>query len=182
MAKIYMVRHGEASAGFDGHVDPGLSDLGRQQAQACANDLQAVGPLTIYSSPLARAQETAAPLAALWSVTPIIETRVAEVPSPIDDLQERATWLQGIMRGSWTDLPADLKQWRQTMIDCVLETGQDSVFFSHFVAINILVGAATGVDAMVSFRPDNGSVTSFDTGNGQLVMIGRGAEAQTKVN
>ncbi|MFP6853687.1 MAG: hypothetical protein VB939_10800 [Pseudomonadales bacterium] len=31
MSNIYMVRHGEAAAGFDRHVDPGLSKLGKDQ-------------------------------------------------------------------------------------------------------------------------------------------------------
>ena len=80
MAKIYMVRHGKAAAGFDGHADPGLDDLGRSQAEATAAMLADLGPLTIYSSPLARARETAMPLAERWDSEVIIEPRVAEIP------------------------------------------------------------------------------------------------------
>ena len=85
-----MVRHGKAAAGFDGHIDPGLDALGREQAEATAAALAPLGPLPVHSSPLARARETAAPLAERWSVPPAIETRVAEIPSPTDDLRERA--------------------------------------------------------------------------------------------
>ncbi len=82
MATIYLVRHGKASAGFDTHLDPGLDEIGRAQAQATADVLEPLGPLSIYSSPLARALETARPLAERWGVTPSIEPRVAEIPSP----------------------------------------------------------------------------------------------------
>lgn len=49
MPSIYLIRHGQAAAGFDGHRDPGLSDLGRKQAIAVADDLATLGPLPVYS-------------------------------------------------------------------------------------------------------------------------------------
>ena len=66
MTKLYMVRHGRAQAGFGGAMDPGLDELGRSQADAVAEKLRSLGPLRILSSPLARAQQTAAPLAKKW--------------------------------------------------------------------------------------------------------------------
>ena len=113
MAKIYMVRHGKAAAGFDGHADPGLDDLGRAQAEATAAMLADLGPLPIYSSPLARARETAVPLAERWSSEVIIEPRVAEIPSPTEDLAERAAWLRQAMAGSWSALDESLQAWRR---------------------------------------------------------------------
>jgi broad specificity phosphatase PhoE len=56
MPNINIVRHGEAAAGFDGHIDPGLSKLGRDQANATAKELDAMGPMQIVTSPLARAR------------------------------------------------------------------------------------------------------------------------------
>ena len=182
MAIVYMVRHGKAAAGFDGHVDPGLDALGRQQAEATAEALAPLGPLPVYSSPLARARETAAPLAARWNVTPEIEPRVAEIPSPTDDLRERARWLGGVMGQSWSDLPEALHAWRRDMIDCLLAHGEDCVVFCHFIAINVIVGAATGADAMITFRPDNGSVTRIGVDDGRLRLLELGAEASTQVN
>jgi broad specificity phosphatase PhoE len=108
MAKIYLVRHGKAAAGFDGHHDPGLDATGRAQAEATARDLAPVGPLALYSSPLARARETAEPLAAHWDSDIIIEPRVAEIPSPTEDLAARAAWLRR-MQGRWRELDRDLR-------------------------------------------------------------------------
>src|SRR4029077_3748125 len=102
MARIYMVRHGKAEAGFGEGMDPGLDALGRSQALDVAERLQSLGPLPILSSPLRRTQETAAPLASTWNRTPVIEAAVAEIPSPKGmTLEERAKWLRTLMAGSW---------------------------------------------------------------------------------
>ena len=182
MATLYLVRHGKAAAGFDGHLDPGLDDLGRQQARIAAEELARLNPMTLYSSPLARAQETAIPLARRWEATPIIEPRVAEIPSPTTDLNARTTWLRQVMQDRWSNLPEALQSWRQNLIDCLLEMPQDSVVFCHFIAINVAVGRARGEDAMLVFRPDNGSITRLSTDSGQLKLESLGKEADTKVN
>lgn len=181
MATIYMVRHGKAAASFDSHLDPGLDDLGRSQADATAEFLAPLGPLPVYSSPLARARETAAPLARRWQVTPVVEPRVAEIPSPSQDPGERGQWLRSIMGDRWSNLAPELNEWRQAMIDCVSSYTADSVVFCHFIAINVIVGAATGADEMISFRPDNGSVTKIRVDEGGLSLVELGREAPTVV-
>jgi broad specificity phosphatase PhoE len=182
MSKIYMVRHGKAAAGFDGHPDPGLDDLGRIQAEATAQVLLPLGPLPVLSSPLARARETALPLATLWQSDVVIEPRVAEIPSPTDDLAERTAWLRQAMAGRWSDLGTDLMAWRQALIDCLLALQQDSVVFCHFIAINVAVGAAQDDDRLVIFRPDNGSVTQLRNDGGALSVVELGRTAETQVN
>lgn len=177
-----MVRHGKAAAGFSGHPDPGLDDLGRAQAQAAAEVLAPLGPLAVYSSPLARARETAEPLAKLWNARVHIEPRVAEIPSPTDDLEERAAWLREAMQGNWSDLGQALEAWRDALVDCLTGLGEDTVVFSHFIAINAAVGAARGDDRLVIFSPDNGSVTVLDNGSGRLEALELGHTARTRVN
>jgi len=58
---IYLVQHGdkERLAG-----DPGLTELGSGQAGATARWLQGAGLQALFSSPLRRARETAAAIAA----------------------------------------------------------------------------------------------------------------------
>jgi broad specificity phosphatase PhoE len=184
MVRIYMVRHGQAEAGFGGAMDPALNELGRAQAGAVAHTLVSRGPLAILSSPLRRARETAAPLAALWQVDPAIEDAVAEIPSPKGmTLEERVTWLRTLMGGSWRDVPRDLASWREHCIGTVTAIARDTVIFSHYVAINVIAGAATGDDRAVVFSPDNCSVTVFETDRTNLKLIEKGAEAPlTKVN
>ena len=184
MARIYMVRHGQAEAGFGGAMDPGLNALGREQAEAVAQILVPRGSLPILLSPLRRARETAAPLAALWRVDPMIEDAVAEIPSPKGmNLEERVTWLRNLMGGSWRDVPRDLAMWREHCIGTVAAISRDTVIFSHYVAINVIAGAATGDDRVIAFSPENCSVTVFETDGTNLKVIEKGAEAPlTKVN
>lgn len=184
MPTIVLVRHGRAEAGFGSHRDPGLDDVGRAQAEATAAELAArfEEPVPIYTSPLKRARETAAALARKWGSEVILEPRVAEIPSPTEDLRERAQWLQGVMAGKWTDFPPELLRWRQELIDCVLGFETDTVVFCHFLAINVVVGAATGAEELIVFRPDNASVTDVGSDNQMLQLTALGAEAQTRVN
>jgi broad specificity phosphatase PhoE len=184
MTRIYMVRHGRAEAGFGESMDPALDALGREQAQVVATTLAPRGPLPILSSPLRRTRETAAPLAALWRRDARIEDAVAEIPSPMGmTLEDRISWLRTLMGGSWHDVPNDLAAWRARCIATVAAIAQDTVVFSHYVAINVIAGAATGDDRVVVFSPDNCSVTVFETGGTHLKLIEKGAEAAlTKVN
>ena len=185
MTQIHLVRHGKAAAGFGSHKDPGLDELGLRQARAVANMLdKRLGddrPL-LFSSPLARAMETSQPLAQQWHCEVGIEYRVAEIPSPTEDLQERAQWLQTAMQGGWSALSEDAQAWRQTLVEHLLSQTKDCIVFSHFVAINAAVGAATNDDRMRIFAPDNCSVTTLDNSGGQLAVVALGVTADTHVN
>jgi broad specificity phosphatase PhoE len=184
MAKIYMVRHGRAEAGFGESMDPGLDALGHSQAEEVAERLAEFGPLPILSSPLRRTRETAAPLAKRWRYEPVIEEAVAEIPSPKGmTLEERVAWLRKLMGGSWREASRDLAEWRENCIAIVAAIPHDAVIFSHYVAINVIAGAALGDDRVVVFSPENCSVTVFETDGPNLKLIEKGAEASlTKVN
>ena len=185
MAQIHLVRHGKAAAGFGSHKDPGLDEIGRAQAEAVAEMLdQCHGGKrpVLLSSPLARAFETSQPLARRWHCEVGIETRVAEIPSPTQDLAERAQWLQKAMQGGWSELSSATQDWRQALVDALLAQSQDCIIFSHFVAINAAVGAATNDDRMRIFAPDNCSVTTFNNSNGELSVEALGVTADTHVN
>jgi alpha-ribazole phosphatase len=69
---VLLIRHGQslgnAEGRFGGHTDTRLSPLGREQAFAAAQALASEHLDAIYSSDLARAIETATPLAALAGI------------------------------------------------------------------------------------------------------------------
>lgn len=184
MTRIYMVRHGKAAAGFGEDMDPGLDALGHDQAKTVAQKLHPLGPLPILTSPLRRTRETAAPLAKLWRRSPVIEAAVAEIPSPKGmTLEGRVQWLREFMAGSWRGVTPELAEWREACIASVAGLAADSVIFSHYVAINVLAGSATGDDRVVNFSPDNCSVTTFETDGVKLRLLEKGGEAPlTKVN
>jgi len=183
MPRLYLVRHGRAAATFAEAADPGLDALGRSQAEAAGEHLSRLAPVALLTSPLKRARETSEPLARFWARAVAVEPAVAEIPSPAGlGLAERAEWLRGFMAGSWRAASRDLAQWREAVIAALTAQSADAVIFSHFIAINVAVGAAEGNDSVTVFRPDNCSVTILDIENGALKFVERGREAETKVN
>jgi len=182
MTRIYLVRHGQAVSGWGQEKDPGLDDLGRSQAQAAARKLKPLGPLPIISSPRARARQTAIALVKRWNIEPTIENRVGEIRFPSETPADRVSWLKKIMADRWPNLEPDPQQWRREVIEALLALETDTVVFTHFIAINAAVGRAVGDDRVVSFRPNNASITVLETDGTKLSLVARGEEALTNVN
>ncbi len=182
MAKIYLVRHGKAAAGWGIEKDPGLDDLGRAQAQTAALTLAPLGPLHIITSPLSRARETSVPLAEIWQIEAGVEPRVGEIRSPSETPADRVHWLKEVMIDQWPNLDRDLQQWRREVIEALVSVDTDTVVFTHYIAINAAVGHATEDDRVVCFRPDNASITILETNGNSLNLVKRGNEADTRVN
>lgn len=182
MPRIFLVRHGRAAAGIAEDIDPGLDDLGKVQARQAADRLSRQPPMPLFSSPLRRARETAEPLQERWAAAATIEPRLAEIPFRSTDLAARAAWLQTIMPGRWRELEHFWQSWRDGVLQCLLEQQQDTVFFSHFIAINAAVGHALNDDRLVVFRPDNASITVLANDGGVLSVVDLGGEAITHVN
>ena len=181
-ARLYLVRHGRAAAGWDTDPDPGLDDVGRAQAMRMADQLAPLGPLALVSSPLLRCRETAAVLAARWAVEPLIETAVAEIPSPPGiPMGERVDWLRSAMAGTWTALGERYTGFRDEVGDYLRSCTSDTVIASHFIAINAAIGAAIGDDAVVIRSLDNCSVTVIDVIDGTLQLVSGGHEADTLI-
>jgi broad specificity phosphatase PhoE len=182
MSKIYLVRHGQAASAWGLEKDPGLDDLGRSQAQAAAKKLAPLGPLPIISSPRARARETAMPLAKTWHIEPAIEERVGEIRFPSETPVDRVNWLKEVMVDQWPNLDQDLQQWRREVVEALLSIATDTVVFTHYIAINAAVSHATEDNRVISFRPDNASITILETDGDGLYLVERGVEADTRVN
>lgn len=182
MSLIYLVRHAEPAAMWGAHPNPGLSDLGQRQAEAAAGRLREVGAKQLITSPLARCQETARPSAAALSFAPHLEPRVAEIPVPTHVADHR-DWLTKVMSGSWQDGHVDdaLRHWRDQIGQALLELTQDTLVFSHFVAINAAVGLATKSDTVTCFKPGHASVTILDSTGGILTVESLGEEAPIRL-
>ncbi|MBI3242184.1 MAG: histidine phosphatase family protein [Chloroflexi bacterium] len=96
MTLLYLIRHARstwnAAGRMQGQADPPLDEAGRAQAQALAERLKDETFHAVYSSPLARARETAEIL---------IASRAVQPPLVFDDrLMERHL-------GEWTGLTGD---------------------------------------------------------------------------
>jgi len=179
--RVVLVRHGKAAAGWGDDLDPGLDATGVAQAERMSEELEGNGPLPIIVSPLRRTRETAAPLEHRWGRDAVIDPAVGEIPSPTEDLAERAAWLRDALAGRWTDLGSHYEEWRQQVIHRLLAIGQETVVVSHFVAINVAVGAALGDDRVICFRPGYCSRTVLEVEDGELRVVELGDESATTV-
>ena len=184
-ARLYLVRHGQAAAGFAQARDPGLDAVGLDQARQMAAALAPIGPLALVVSPLRRTRETAAALERAWSTGGRIEPRVAEVAmpgdGPADPPVERGVWIRRLLQGTWSAQSAALQAWRADVLAASVALAEDSVVVSHFVAINVAIGAANGDDRVTAFRPDNCAITVLDCRDGALELVELGREQQTRV-
>lgn len=185
MARIRLVRHGRAAGGWDADPDPGLDDVGAAQARALRDvlvaELGGARP-AIVTSPLRRCQETAVPLAVAWGVTPVVEPRVAEMPSPEGvPFGRRVPWLQQAIAGTWGALGPRYEAYRDGVAAYVAALRADTVVVSHFIAINAVIGRCTGDDRVMIHRLDNTSVTVVESGPHGLTLVSTGAEAETQI-
>jgi broad specificity phosphatase PhoE len=191
MARLFMVRHGRAAAGWDTALDPGLDDVGARQADVVANQLvERIGvahDVRVVSSPLRRCQETAIPFTKTVGTSAKLEPCIAEIPSPSGvAMGERTGWLRRVMQGTWpqvfvTDGDA-YREFHAALVQWARSVRHDTVAFSHFIAINALIGAALNDNRVLIRSLDNASVTTFDVGaNGELALIDGGSEADTLI-
>jgi broad specificity phosphatase PhoE len=99
--RVLVVQHGEKER-LPG--DPSLTAIGRQQAEATARRLRRTGrPVAVWSSPMRRAVETAAPIARALALDVVTDAR----------LRERMNW-----EGPDTQaLDEFLDQWRRASDD-----------------------------------------------------------------
>jgi broad specificity phosphatase PhoE len=181
VARIYLVRHGQDAGTWGVDRDPELSKLGREQAVTVAEKLCVLTPMAIVSSPLIRAQQTAAALAGHWGTTVQVVPAVAEIPAPAAWTDDRPGWLRRVTTGTWSEAGDEVMEWHRAIIEYLCALERDSVIFSHFVVINAAVGAAGGSEKMISFRPDNCSVTILENDTGALTLVEQGGEAATAV-
>jgi broad specificity phosphatase PhoE len=187
MTRVYMVRHGRAAAGWNVDPDPALDELGRTQSLAVAGKLSSRGPLPVVSSPLLRCQQTAFPLATAWKQDIVIEPLVGEIPSPEGyALEDRVDWLRDAMAGTWTQVGEKSGEhyvtYRNAIGDFVKSMKEDTVIFSHFIAINAVIGYATNNDNLMVARLDNCSITTFHIDENNTLTLGdTGSEATTTV-
>jgi broad specificity phosphatase PhoE len=185
---MFLVRHGRATGGWDVDLDPGLDDIGRRQADRVAGELAArTEPVGVVTSPLRRCRDTSSPLLARWGGSATVEPRVSEIPSPPGlAMDERVPWLRAAMTGTWASLGDPWTAYRDGVSAALREIAVASpggaVVFSHFIAINAVIGTALGDDRLVIRSLDNCSITVVDVAlGGEIAVVEGGHEADTLI-
>jgi broad specificity phosphatase PhoE len=180
MSRLYLVRNARTEEGTGFKTDPRLDEVGREQAEGVVNRLGSLPPMTILTSPQRRAIETALPLARHWRAKPVIDESVTLMPLPSADTGDVEAWLLAFMKSSWREAPAVQTHWRENCLAAIARQAGDVVVVSHFIVVNMIVGAATGSDQVVVFQPDNGSITILEAANGKLSLVELGRQAATR--
>lgn len=197
---LLLVRHGQTEANrehrFNGRGDTVLNEAGHRQAAALASFLQNLPLAAIWSSPLQRARQTAAPLLAHRPLFLQVDERLSELDQgELEGLQPH------VLMERYTDFFA---AWRQdpsnarvpggeTMREaqhrmlCVLEDiagqtpagGPPVVVVSHNMAISAALCGLAGAP-LSQFRamsPKNTAVTLLESRGGVLQVVAQNIRA-----
>ncbi len=191
MGEILVIRHGETAWNreevFRGRADVPLSERGREQARLLAEAVREQPVRAVYSSPLARARETAAPLAEALGLEVTLDNRLidmsfgewegrprAEVEKEESGLYQ--TWLTEPARfrapggESLSDVLA--RAWPALEEIAARHAEAAAAVVSHRVVCKLLLCAALGVGE-ASFwrvRVDTASVSTLSAADGGWVV------------
>ena len=72
--------------------------------------------------------------------------------------------------------------WQSKILSNLKSFTEPTIIFSHFMVINIVVSTLKNDPRVVSFYPDNCSITEIENNEGTLNLISTGNELQTQVN
>jgi broad specificity phosphatase PhoE len=169
MTTLLLVRHGETDWNRDGRwqggSDTSLNDLGREQAQALAEQLD--GSIdVVYSSDLARARETAEIVAAELGLEVRVDPRLRErsfgsweglTTSEIEDrfADSHRRWREGVCAGAddaetFEDFSARVNDFLADVLR--LHPGENVLVISHGGSIRVIHALAAGVDYVRDHR------------------------------
>jgi 2,3-bisphosphoglycerate-dependent phosphoglycerate mutase len=165
--ELILVRHAEPVriVDADGPADPPLAERGKKQADALAEYLGTEPIGAVWSSPMQRARETAAPLAAALGVEVVVDTELAEWDReatsyiPIEELKaakdERwVAMVEGNLETDGVDLDA-FKAGVVTAIDHIVtgNPGASVAVVCHGGVINAYLAHVLGIDRPLWFEP-----------------------------
>jgi probable phosphoglycerate mutase len=171
--ELLLVRHGEPERIIeaDGPADPPLQERGRQQAQRLAEWLVPERLDAVWSSPLRRAIETAAPVAAAHGVEVVIDDELAEFDReatsyiPYEELKvTRDERFLAMVDGRLDDYgvdPAAFQGGVVAAIERVITANPSRVVavVCHGGVINAYLAHILGIDKLLFFLPDYTSIS-----------------------
>ena len=172
--ELILIRHGlpERVETQDGTpADPPLSETGHEQARRMADWLQDTAIDSLYSSPMRRAVETAAPLSQSKSLTPQLREGVAEFDRkashyiPVEQLKQDdyESW-QRLMRGETAGV--DFDRFADEVVSTLNEIisghrGQTVAVTCHGGVINAWTAHVLGMPQRMFFNPDYTSISRY---------------------
>ena len=140
----------------EGVADPELSESGLRQAEHLAQYLSSEPIEAVYSSPMQRALQTAAPIAAALGLEVEVEAGIAEYDQnspeyiPVEELKAAndPRWI-AMMEGTWDSDETDAEFRARTIgsIESIIERhpGQRVIAACHGGVINLYLGHVLGL-------------------------------------
>lgn len=172
--ELILIRHGlpERVETEDGTpADPPLSQTGHEQARLMAEWLKDTKIDHLYSSPMQRAHQTAAPLAQVKGLEPELREGVAEYDRhadhyiPVEELKkyDYDSWLR-LMRGEVEHI--DFPKFCQGVIDTLNEIisthpGKTVAVTCHGGVVNVWTAHVMGMEPRMFFNPNYTSISRY---------------------
>jgi len=147
----------------EGPADPELSEAGRDQAMHLAHWLADERLDAVYSSPMQRARETAAPLASVHGLEVLVDEELAEYDRqshwyvPVEELKAAGDprWRE-IVAGEWGDVEVDPETFRDIVYKAVerlidANPSKRIAAVCHGGVINAYLSKILGIDNATGF-------------------------------
>jgi probable phosphoglycerate mutase len=180
---IILIRHGEASAGWSVHPDPGLSESGREQAAETGKSLiEEISSYQLVSSPKKRAIETMEVMIEKKECSFQLDSRFIEIPSNNIHADKKRDWLINIFTTPIKELPEAVKEWRNNLISWLEDIEDNFIVTTHFMVINALISYLTSNNKISYFHPDYASRTEIFIKNGEMTKLVLGDDKKTEIN
>ena len=114
---------------------------------------------------IARAIETADPLAKKFNKDIVLDNTFIEIPSKNIALNQKQNWLKKILNTKKDSLPKYIKIWSEEIFNKLITIENDSVIFTHFMVMNSIVSSLIKSETLLSFYPDYTSVLEIISDN-----------------
>lgn len=168
---LVLIRHArpERIEDAEGPADPPLTEIGHRQARAVAGWLAAEPWDVLYSSPMVRARQTSAPLAALLGMEPILEAGVREFDAeessyiPMEEMKADKEAYQAMLaefeEKNYDAFGAEVVESLERIV--AAEKGKKVAVVCHGGVINIWAAHVLGIESGMFFEPDYTSIHRF---------------------
>ena len=188
-----MIRHGFSEANnrhvFAGHSDFPLTDIGRAQAEKCAEALRDERIDAIYSSDLSRAYDTARPIAASRSLDIVAHKGLREIYAgeweglSFDELGEKYAESYGLWKDDISRAHPDGGESIEELFDRIIATvceiareneGKTLCITTHATPVRVVTVASMGGSAAdmssVAWSP-NAAISLFEYEDGRITAV-----------
>jgi len=188
---LIFVRHAEPvrveAAPGDPPADPPLTEAGHAKAHLVCQWLAAETIDHIVTSPLRRARETAAPLAAGLGIDPEVVDGIGEFDRrdssyiPFEEIPRDHDRFSAMVEGRWTDIdgwtdPLTFREETVAAVESLVERfpGGRVAVFTHAGVVNVYLGHVLGIARSLWFYPGYASlsrVAAARTGERGVVSV-----------